>query len=144
MPLLYGIHTPLPKLNILKRYSTVQPDLSKNDHQRQTVTTDLMSTLGWPTLEQRRIIKQAVAFYKTLNNIINSTPPPDLLKPSKNRGHYIATRCRINIAMFSFYPRAICICNIIPQHIPEIENPISFQAAIMNLLFTTPNHLNCL
>ena len=30
MPLLYGIHTPLPKLNILKRYSTVQPHLSKN------------------------------------------------------------------------------------------------------------------
>ena len=29
MPLLYGIHTRLPKLNILKRYSTVQLDLSK-------------------------------------------------------------------------------------------------------------------
>ena len=27
---------------------------------------------------------------------------------------------------------------------PEIETPIAFQAAVTNLPFTTPNHLNCL
>ncbi|KAK2170960.1 hypothetical protein NP493_1120g01059 [Ridgeia piscesae] len=97
----------------------------KNNHRRQT---DLIATLGWPTLERRRIIKQAMTFYKILNNIINITPPPGLLKPSKNRGHYIATRC----------------WNMIPPHITVIENPIAFQAAIMNLPFPTPNHLNCL
>ena len=108
------------------------------------VWPDLIATLGWPTLERRRIIKQAMTFYKILNNIINITPPPGLLKPSKNRGHYIATRCRINTAVFSFYPRAIRIWNMIPPHITAIENPIAFQAAIMNLPFPTPNHLNCL
>ena len=116
----------------------------KNDHRRQTVTTDLIATLGWPTLERRRIIKQATTFSKISNNIINITPSPGLLKPLKNRGHYIATRCRINTAVFSFYPRAIRIWNMIPPHITEIENPIAFQAAIMNLPFTSPNHLNCL
>ena len=40
----------------------------KNDHRRQTVTTDLTATLGWPTLERRRIIKQTMTFYKILNN----------------------------------------------------------------------------
>ena len=121
----------------------------KNDHWRQTITTDLnhlIATLGWPTLERRRIIKQAMTFYKILNNIINITAPLGLVKPSKNRGHYIATRCRINTSVLSFYPtpRAIRICNMIPQHITEIDNPITFQAAIKNLPFTTPNHLNCL
>ena len=116
----------------------------KNDYRRQTATTDLIATLGWPTLERRRITKQAMTFYNILNNRINITPPPGLLKPSKYRGHYIATRCRINTAVFSFYPRAIRIWNMIPPHITEIENPIAFQAAIMNLPFTTPNHLNCL
>ncbi|KAK2160345.1 hypothetical protein NP493_1654g01075 [Ridgeia piscesae] len=53
----------------------------KNDHRRQTATTDLIATLGWPTLERRRIIKQAMAVYNILNNIINITPPPGLLKP---------------------------------------------------------------
>ena len=116
----------------------------KNIHRRQTATTDLIATLRWPTLERRRIIKQAMTFYKNCNNIINITPPPGLLKPSKHRGHYIATRCRINTAVFSFYPRAIRIWNMIPPHITAIENPIAFQAAIMNLPFPTPNHLNCL
>ena len=61
----------------------------KNDHRRQTITTDLIATLGWPTLERRRIIKQAMTFYNILNNIINITPPPGPLKPSKNRGHQV-------------------------------------------------------
>ena len=53
----------------------------KNNNRRQTVTTDLTATLRWPTLERRRIIKQAMTFYKILNNIINITPPPGLLEP---------------------------------------------------------------
>ena len=48
------------------------------------------------------------------------------------------------IAYLSFYPHAIRIWNMIPPHITAIENPIAFQAAIMNLPFPTPNHLNCL
>ena len=116
----------------------------KNDHRRQTVTTDLIATLGWPTLERRRIIKQAIKFDILLNNIINITPPPGLLKPSKNRSRYIVARCSINTAVFPFYPRPIRIWNRIPLHITETEIPTAFQAAITNLPFTTPNHLNCL
>ena len=43
-----------------------------------------------------------------------------------------------------FTPRAIRIWNMIPPHITEIENPIVFQIAIMNLPFKTLNHLNFL
>ena len=48
----------------------------KNDYRRNTNLTDLITALGWPTLERRRIIKQATTFYKILNNIIEITPPP--------------------------------------------------------------------
>ena len=89
----------------------------KNDHRRQTTTTDQIVTLGRPTLQRCRIIKQAV----TLTKLII-----------------------INTAVFFFYPEAIRIWNMIPPHITEIENPKAFQAAIMNLPFKTPNHLNCL
>ena len=116
MPLLYGIHTPLPKTTI---------------DAKQPQQTRVIATLRWHTRERRGIIKQAMTFYKILNNIINIIPPPGLLKPSTNRGHYIATRCRINTAVFSFYPREIRIWNMIPPHITEIENPIASQAAIM-------------
>ena len=66
------------------------------------------------------------------------------IKTIKNRGHYIATKCRINTAVISFYPRAIRISNKIPSHITETENAIGFQTTVMNLPFTTPNDLNCL
>ena len=98
----------------------------------------------WPTLERRRIIKQATTFYKILNNIIEITPPPGLLTRSRTRGQYIAPKCRINAMVFSFYPRAIRIWNMIPSKITNIKNPKSFQEAIMELPFTTPPHLNCL
>ena len=83
-------------------------------------------------------------FYKILNNIIEITPPPGLLTRSRTRGQYIAPKCRINAMVFSFYPRAIRIWNMIPSKITNIKNPKSFQEAIMELPFTTPPHLNCL
>ena len=55
----------------------------KNDHRRRRASTDQITTLGRPTLERRRIIKQAMTSYKILHNIINITPLPGLLKPSK-------------------------------------------------------------
>ena len=46
-----------------------------NDHRRTTSPTTLVLTLNWQTLERRRIIKQAMTFYKILNNIIKISPP---------------------------------------------------------------------
>ena len=52
MPLLYGIHTPLPKLNISKRYGTVQPDLLKttiNAKQSQQTNNHPWMAHSWAT-----------------------------------------------------------------------------------------------
>ena len=103
-----------------------------------------MLTLNWQTLERRRIIKQAMTFYKILNNIIKISPPSGLLTRSHNRHHYIVPRSRLNTVVYSFYPRAIRIWNTIPKEITEITQPESFQAAISKLPFTTPVHLKCL
>ncbi len=112
--------------------------MDKVPRARNTNPADLITALGWPTLEHRRIIKQATTFYKILNNIIEITPPPGLLTRSRTRGQYIAPKCRINAMVFSFYPRAIRIWNMIPSKITNIKNPKSFQEAIMELPFTTP------
>ena len=106
--------------------------------------TTLVLTLNWQTLERRRIIKQAMTFYKILNNIIKISPPSGLLTRSHNRHHYIVPRSRLNTVVYSFYPRAIRIWNTIPKEITEITKPESFQAAISKLPFTTPVHIKCL
>ena len=115
-----------------------------NDHRRTTSPTTLVLTLNWQTLERRRIIKQAMTFYKILNNIIKISPPSGLLTRSHNRHHYIVPRSRLNTVVYSFYPRAIRIWNTIPKEITEITQPESFQAAISKLPFITPVHLKCL
>ena len=115
-----------------------------NDHRRTTSPTTLVLTLNWQTLGRRRITKQAMTFYKILNNIIKISPPTGLLTRSHNRRHYIVPRSRLNTVVYSFYPRAIRIWNTIPKEITEITQPESFQAAISKLPFTTPTHLKCL
>ena len=123
----------------IKSLETVQHSAARN-----TNPADLITALGWPSLERRRIIKQATTFYKIINNIIEITPPPGLLTRSRTPGQYVAPRCRIHAMVFSFYPRAIRIWNMIPPKNTNIKNPKSFQEAIMELAFTTPPHLNCL
>ena len=64
----------------------------KNNHRRQTATTDLIATLGWPTLERRRIIKQAMTFYKILNNNQHHTttgPTKTIKKPWPLHRHQV-------------------------------------------------------
>ena len=115
-----------------------------NDHRRTTSPSTLVLTLNWQTVERRRIIKQAMTFYKILNNIINISPTTGLLTRSHNRHHYIVPRSRLNTVVYSFYPRAIRTWNTITKEITEITQPESFQAAISKLPFTTAIHLKCL
>ena len=63
-----------------------------NDHRKTTNPTTLVLTLNWKTLERRRIIKQAMAFYNILNNITKISQPTNLLTRSHNRHHYIVSR----------------------------------------------------
>ena len=120
------------------RHSQVSPQ-SANDHRRTTNPTTLVLTLNWQTIERRRTIKQAITFYKILNNIIEINPPTGLLTRSHNRHHYTAPRSRLSTVVYSFYPRAIRIWNRIPKEITEIKQPESFQAAIKQTPFHHPN-----
>ena len=146
---IWNPHT-FSQIKSLERVQHSAARFVKNYYRRNTNPADLITELGWPILERRRIIKQATTFYKILNNIIEIIPPPSrLANPLSNPWTiyiyvYVAPRCRINAMVFSFYPRAIRIWNMIPPKITNIKNPKSFQEAIMELPFTTPPHLNCL
>ena len=129
----------------LKRIQHYAARFVANDHRRRTRPTTLVLTLNnWQTLERRRIIKQAMTFYKILNSIIKINPPTGLLTRSHNRHHYTVPRSRLNTVVYSFYPRAIRIWNTITKEITEIKHPESFLASINKLPFTTPIHLKCL
>ena len=129
----YSSHT-TSQVKSLERVQHSAARFIKNDYRRNTNPADLSTALGWPTLERRRIIKQATTFYKILNNIIEIKPPPGLLTRSRTRGQHIALRCRINAMVFSFYPRAIRIWNMIPLKITNIKTPNHFKKLSWNSL----------
>ena len=126
----------ISRLEIIQHYAA---RFVANDHRRTTSPTTLVLTLNWQTLERRRIIKQAMTFYKILNNIIKISPPSGLLTRSHNQHHYIVPRSRLNTVVYSFYPRAIRIWNTIPKEITEITQPESFQAAKKQTPFHHPS-----
>ena len=65
------------QINHLERIQHYAARFVANDHWRTSSPTTLVQTLNWQTLERRRIIKQAMIFYKILNNIIKINPPAD-------------------------------------------------------------------
>ena len=138
------IWNPRSQIIHLERMQHYAARFVANDHRRTTSPATLVLTLNWHTLQRRQIIKQAMTFYKILNNIIRINPPTGLLTRSYNRHHYAAPRSRLSTALYSFYPRAIRIWNTISKEITEIKQPESFQAAISKLPFTTPINLKCL
>ena len=138
---LFGTSSQINRLERIQHYAA---RCVANDHRRTTSPTTLVPTLNWQTLERQRIIKQAITFYKILNNIIEIKPPTGLLTRSHNRHHYTVPRSRLNTVVYSFYPRPIRIWNTIPKWITEIKQPESFQAAISKLPFTTPINLKYL
>ena len=63
------------QINRLERIQHNAARFVSNDHRWTTSPTTLVLTLNWQTLERRRTIKQAMTFYKILNNIIEINPP---------------------------------------------------------------------
>ena len=88
------------QINRLERIQHYAARFVANDHRRTTSPTTLVLTLNWQTLERRRTIKQAMTFYKILNNIIEINPPTGLLTRSHNRHHFTIPRSRLNTVVY--------------------------------------------
>ena len=100
------------QINRLERIQHCAARFVANDHRRTTSPTTPVLTLNWQTLERRRTIKQAMTFYKILNNIIEINPPTGLLTRSHNRHHFTIPRSRLN---------TVCSILILPQSHPHLE-----------------------
>ena len=71
---IWNPHT-ISQVKSLERVQHSAARFVKIYYRRNTNPADLITALGWPTFERRRIIKQATTFYKIINNIIEITSP---------------------------------------------------------------------
>ena len=103
-----------------------------NDYSRYTHVTHMINSLGWVTLENRRLYQQMQMFYKIQQGMVGITFPNDVVPSGRvfrlsNPFPYRHLQCNNNTYKFSFYPRAIrnwnnlCI-NPFPTSLPSFKS----------------------
>ena len=107
-----------------------------NNFSSHASVSEMTTTLGWPTLEQRRKIFRTVMLYK-INNLVE-VPTDGILVPSELqlRGHtrkFLQLQCSVNAFSYSFFPQAIKLWNHLPQELTELESLQLFRESLTNL-----------
>jgi hypothetical protein len=97
-----------------------------NNYERKASVTEMIQTLGWPTLQQRRQYFNLTLFYRIIHFhvAIPRTCLPPLISDStthRSRHHHSLAfqipQCRIDTFKHSFFPRTVLLWNALPEEI---------------------------
>lgn len=134
----------------VNRIEQVQKNAARfvtNNYNPYVSSSDLVNTLNWDTLEQRRLNNQTILFYKFHNNLINLNLPESIELSSKtsrfNSYQYKQLQANISSFNYSFFPRSIRIWNKLPNTVCTSQNVSSFKAAVKPAIrsLKLPNYL---
>ena len=100
--------------------------------------TELLSQLGWKSLQSQRKISRLILFNKGINDLA-VLPLHDLTEPSRrfrnmHSMYYRPIFARTNIYKYSFLPRTITDWNQLPQEIINLNSSISFKNHIVDFI----------
>ena len=100
-----------------------------------------LDTLGWPTLEERRLQTKLITFQKSRLNLIDI--PTDHLKlksrQTRQNGNgltYHREFSKINSHLYSFYPHTTLLWNHLPPDTKDLTNIDVFSDKIKSLNLT--------
>ena len=90
----------------IKRLEQIQKNAARfvcNDYNIATSTFSLVKSLGWDTLEHKRLFNQSVLFYKFHNNLVNCqtlSPVKSTDKIRSTRSHQL-TNCQLQVSVIN-------------------------------------------
>ena len=110
----------------------------KHDYSRYTSVTDLQNTLGWSTLEKRRLDSKLIMFYKVYHNLVALPLPFYLEVPTRltRNIHPLGLRqphVNADFHKFSFFPHTTVLWNRLPVHIATLPDLDLFKQAVAKL-----------
>ena len=77
--------------NAINKLEQVQRNAARfvtGDYRRSTNSAGLVHALGWDPLEQRRLMAQALLFYKLHNGLVNINMPPEFTLLNRVTRHH--------------------------------------------------------
>ena len=104
-----------------------------SDYTRQSSVSEMISSLGWDTLQQRRDNARTTMLYKIKHNLVDITPDPPLRNARTSRGNpeqLSQLYVQKNVYQNSFFPATIVLWNRLPQHVVEQPTLEGFQSAL--------------
>ena len=108
-----------------------------NNFNSYASVSEMIATLGWPTLEQSRKTLRTIMMYKIVNNLLE-VPTDGILIPSelRLRGHakkFLQPQCSINAYLHSF-STSDQLWNHLPQELTELESLKLFRRRLKQFL----------
>ena len=90
-----------------------------NDYRRTSSVTEMISTLGWDTLQKRRDLARLSMMYRIVHHLVDIPVEPYLTpSTSMTRGHdsrFFQIRTSNTTYQQSFFPRTVILWNQLPQ-----------------------------
>lgn len=112
----------------------------KSRHRNLSSVSDLLTTLNWRSLQDRRKDARLCMMYKIDRNLVaikkenRLTPPKKRTRHSHNRAYQVPS-CRIDRRKMSFFPRTLKDWNALPPDIVEAETLDAFKAQVSSLTY---------
>ena len=140
-----SVWSPNTKSNVDK-LETIQRRAARwtsNNYSPYANLTEMLQSLGWRSLEQRRSDSRLCLFYKIIYGLVAIDMPPYVVHPSRilRNSHPLGSRqtqTTVDYYKYSFYPLAIVQWNRLPSHIALLPTFDSIKWAVCTVSHSMP------
>ena len=113
-----------------------------NDHSPYSSVTDMLSNLGWRSLELRRYDSRIRIFYKIVYGLVAIPVPPYFERTMvQTRHHPLACRqihTSVSYYYYSFFPMSFILWNRLPADLVLDSDLDSFKSGVSMINHTLP------
>ncbi len=109
---------------------------TKGDYKRTSSVSEMISSLQWDSLENRRLLSQVSMFFKICNGHVNIKLPDNIRRnerPSRSQHHlrFHHMQTNLDVYKYSFFPRIIPLWNVLPPEAISAKSPAAFNAVVL-------------
>ena len=110
---------------------------------RLASVSDMIETLGWRSLQQRRADARLCLFYKIIHGLV-ALPLPDYIQPNTRISRYCHSmtfrqlHTSRDYYKYSFFPLAVVQWNALPETVASLPNLEAFKVAVSGLQHSRP------